>query len=128
MLGIGFIVGVALAMSLAANWARPVTKLSFANNPASQGQLQNENDAEGISIVSNDLKQRAVRKILESDLSKSGGCTETRKITPEPVSFTPPGVLTERWGVHRCGATVFYNVQFIPSPEGEMEVTVSAEN
>jgi hypothetical protein len=124
----GFIAALVLVVFLPKNRAQPPARLSVPITPPEQVHLHNEEEATGSSIVSPELRQRAVRKILEIDVSKSGGCMETRKIKPKPVSFMPPGVLTERWSVQRCGATVFYNVQFVPTPHGEMEITVSAEN
>jgi hypothetical protein len=127
-LSAGFITGLVLAVLLARNWTQPTLKLSAPITPPEPMQVRDEDEATGDSIASPELKQRAVRKILEIDLSKSGGCTETRIIKPKPVSFMQPGVLTERWSVQRCGSTVFYNVQFIPNPQGEMEVAVSVDN
>jgi hypothetical protein len=127
LLGIGFIIGVVLALLLANKRAQPAATIHVPSNSSPQLQRQVEDENTGNSITASNLKQRAVRKILEIDLSKSRGCTETRNIKTKPVSFTQPGVLTERWEVQRCGTTVFYNVQFIPNLQGEMEVAISAE-
>jgi len=78
-------------------------------------------------MVTGELKQRAVRKILETDLSKHSNCSETRNIEAKPFSFEQPGVLTERWSVRRCGSVAFYNVQFMPTPQGEIQVSVFEE-
>lgn len=78
-------------------------------------------------MVTGELKHRAIRKILETDLSKNSNCTEKRNIEVKPVSFEQTGVLTERWAVRRCGSEVFYNVQFIPTPQGEIQVSVFEE-
>jgi hypothetical protein len=111
-LAVGCIIGIVLALLLVSH----------------RLQLSDEAENNGGSIVGAELKQRAVRKLLELDLSKTAGCVETRKIVTKPVSFAEPGVLTERWSVQRCGSTAFYNVQFIPSPQGDIDVVVSIEN
>ena len=128
LLGIGFVIGIALALLLARNRTQPAAKIQVPSNPSPHLEPQDQDENTGSSIAASDLKQRAVRKILEIDLSKSGGCSETRNISAKPVSFMQPGVLTERWSVRRCGSVVFYDVQFIPTPQGEMEVAVSAGN
>lgn len=127
LLGTGFIIGIALALFLVHNRTQPAAQMHVPSNPSPQLQRLVEDEDTGYSILAGDLKQRARRKILEIDVSKSGGCTETRNIKTKAVAYTQPGVLTERWEVRRCGSTVFYNVQFIPNPQGEMEVAISAE-
>ncbi len=108
-----------------------------ATNPPAQGRVthdplppsdprQTEEKAGG-SIVTGDLFNRAVRRILEVDLSKSPECTETRKITIKAIAYDEPGVLTERWSVERCGSVVFYSVKYVPMPQCRTEVSVAAE-
>ena len=127
-LSTGFITAIILAVLLATNRTQPPAKSSIPINSPEQVHLHDEEEATGNSIASPELKQRATHKILEIDLSKSGGCTEVRNIKPKPVSFSQAGVLTERWSVQRCGSTVFYNVQFIPTQHGEVEIAILAEN
>jgi len=124
----GFIIGFAFALLLAKTLPPPATKAFVPSHPARAVRLTEENEPDEGSIASGELKQRAIRKILEIDVGKSGGCVETRTIAIKPVSFMQPGVLTERWSVQRCGSTVFYSVQYIPNSRGEMEMTVSRDD
>ena len=127
LLCIGILIGTVLMRLWATNSAQPAARIITPDNVSHPSQPRHEEEDSGNTLASGELRQRAVRKILEMDLSKSGGCSENRKIGIKPISFMEPGVLTERWSVRRCGSVAFYNVQFSPTPQGEIEVAVSVE-
>ena len=118
---------VAMLLCVTGCTTNPPAQGKVAHDPLPPSDSREAEEKTGGSIVTGDLHNRAVRRILEVDLSNSQECTETRKITIKAIAYDEPGVLTERWSVERCGSVVFYIVQYIPTPQGRAEVSVTVD-